>query len=329
MSIDANALSMSELLRTAVADLRGERSGEPTGLPQTSFDPDPDRLGVAVFTADGRGFSAGDADALFTIQSMSKAFTYGMALQEHGFAAVDRVVDVEPSGEGYGALSLEDSSHRPDNPMINAGAIVVHSLLGGTRATAQERDARVLDTFSRLAGRELAIDEGVFEAEMASSDRNLGIAHMLHSVGALEEEAHEAVRGYVRQCAVSVTVRDLAVMAATLADGGRQPVTGKRIFDPAVCRQVLSVMMTCGMYESAGDWVSEVGIPAKSGVSGGIIGAVPGRGGIAVHSPRLDEEGNSVRGQKLFEHLSDELGLHFVEALHEEDLRWERAIERG
>lgn len=311
----------------AALDEVGDRdSGEVPPLPQTSFDPDDDRLGIAVATAGGELSAAGDSRALFTIQSLSKAFVYAMALEQDGIAAVARTVDNEPSGESYDVISVEDGTGRPDNPMINAGAMTVHALVCGAGSGADEREARILDTFSRLAGRDLSIDEAVFEAEHAGAHRNLAIAHMLRALDILPDEPTDVVRGYLRQCAVAVSAEDLAVMAATLATGGRQPVTGERIFSPAVVRHTLSVMMTCGMYDSAGDWVSEVGIPAKSGVSGGIIGAVPGRGGIATYSPRLDEHGTSARGQLLFERLSDELGLHFVDALHEEDERWEQAV---
>lgn len=303
-----------DLLRV-LESARNADGGEIHPLPQTSYNPDPDALAVAYVDANGEVAEAGDSRKRYAIQSMSKAFVYAMALQECGFDVVERVVDVEPSGESYDKISFENGTHRPYNPMINAGAMVVHALLGGPEATSSQREEKILDCFSRLAGRTLSIDAGVFDAEFAEAHRNFAIAHMLRSFDALPDEPVDVVRGYLRQCAISVTTVDLAAMAATLATGGVQPMTGESIFSPEVTRQVLSVMMTCGMYESAGDWVSEVGVPAKSGISGGILGAVPDRGGVAVYSPRLDAEGNSVRGQKLFQRISDAFGLHFVDTM--------------
>lgn len=283
-------------------------------------------FGIAVASTRGDLWCAGDTDITFPLQSISKAVVYAMVLEEHGFEAVEKAVDIEPSGESYDAISVEDGTGRPDNPMINAGAMTVHAMIGGPDADVKERDERIVEVFSKLAGHRLEIDEHVFEYEFGASHRNLAIAHMLRALEVLPDEPEDVVRGYLRQCAVSATTADLAMIGATLANAGTNPRTGERVFSPAVVRQALSVMMTCGMYDSAGDWVSEVGIPAKSGVSGGILGVVPGRGGICTFAPRLDEHGNSVRGQLAYERLSDELGLHFVDALHEEDHRWEDAI---
>lgn len=319
-------MSMQQHLVAALEAVRPDRSGHVSSLPQTSVDSDPDRLGVAIMTTDGRQYAAGDSAAAFAIQSMSKGVVYAMALQEHGFEVVAATVGVEPSGESYDTISVEDGTGRPDNPMINAGAMAVHALIGGRGCAVSEREERIVDVLSRLAGRQLNIDEHVVETEFAQAYRNLAIAHMLRAEGGLQEEPRGVVLGYLRQCAVSVTTEDLAAIGATFARGGRQPVTGESIFSRDVVRRTLSVMMSCGMYDSAGDWISEVGVPAKSGVSGGILGAVPGRGGIATYSPRLDAVGGSVRGQRLFGRLADELGLHFVDALHAGDERWERAL---
>ncbi len=273
---------------------------------------DLDRFGLAVATVDGEVYAVGDADREFTIQSISKAFVYGLAVREHGLAHVLEKIDVEPSGEPFDELSLEDGSGRPLNPMINAGALTAHAMIGGEDTSPAGRVEQIIDLLSDLAGRELSVDEQVWRSEMAASDRNLAIAHMLRSHGILTDSAEEVVDAYSRQCSVLVTARDLAVMAATLSNAGVQPVTGKRIFDGDQVRHLLSVMLTCGMYDSAGDWVSSVGIPAKSGVGGGIIGALPGQVGIASFSPRLDEHGNSVRGIEAFERLSVDMGLHLM-----------------
>ena len=166
--------------------------------------------------------------------------------------------------------------------------------------------------FSRLAGRELKLDEKVRDSELQVSDRNLSLAHMLRNYDIIQDEAHDAVSTYVEQCSIKVTVRDLAVMSATLANGGTQPVTGEKILDADVCRLTLSVMSSAGMYDGAGRWMAEVGIPAKSGVSGGLLGTLPGQLGVATFSPRLNKEGNSVRGVDALTLLSKDMGLHLM-----------------
>jgi len=273
---------------------------------------DPDRLALAVTTVGGRSYSVGDDDVEFSVQSISKPFAYAAALLDRGAEAVDAVVGVEPSGEAFDELSLERGTHRPRNPMINAGAIAVHGLLDASAPGG--RVGRVLDVFSALAGRRLVVDEEVHASEMATADRNLALAHMLRSYGLVTAEAHDVVDGYTRQCSVLVTVRDVAVMGATLASGGVQPLTGERVLPTAVARRTLSVMLAAGMYDAAGDWITHVGIPAKSGVSGGLLGALPGQAGICSFSPRLDAQGNSVRGTLAFRRLSSDMGMHLMEA---------------
>ena len=285
---------------------------------------DPDQLAVAVCTTDGSLYCAGDADNAFTIQSISKAFVYALALQEHGVDAVVKRIGVEPSGEPFNELSLEAGSGRPLNPMINAGALTCHALIGGLDCDPDERFEKVRQGLSAFADRELDVDEAVFESELADAYRNSAIANMLRSYGVIDGDPADVVRGYTRQCSLRVTTRDLARMAATLAHGGVQPATGERVVDTDVVRQVLSVMMTCGMYDSAGDWMSEIGIPAKSGVAGSIVGALPGRAGLATYSPRLDAHGTSVRGRAAFKRLSDELDLHLLDDPHRQDTLWHR-----
>jgi glutaminase len=273
---------------------------------------DPDRFGAALGTVRGHVYAVGHTELEFSIQSISKPFTYALALQDRGLDAVLEKIDVEPSGDAFNEISLEPSTGRPRNPMINAGAIAAHALVDG--GSSEVRVARLLDFYSELAGRRLAVDEAVFESELGGAHRNLAIAHMLRTVGAIDDDPVDVVRGYVRQCSIDVTVTDLARMAATLANAGADPVEGERRLDPLVCRQVLSVMAACGMYDAAGDWFTTVGIPAKSGVSGGIIGVLPGQVGIAVFSPRLDRHGNSARGVQVFERLSRDMGLHLMES---------------
>jgi len=272
---------------------------------------DPDSFGVAICTIDGQVYSAGDTDLEFTIQSISKPFTYALAVQELGLAAVLEKVDVEPSGEAYNEISLEQESGRPRNPMINAGAIAAYSLVPA-RDDAQRR-AKLRDFSNRIAGRDLRLDEAVLVSEEETAFRNRAIAYLLRNAGVIDQNPDQAVNGYSEQCSRAVTVQDLAQMAATLANGGVQPSTGVRVVDADAVRQTLSVMLTCGMYDAAGDWVTTVGIPAKSGVSGGIIGVLPGQVGIAVQSPGLDAHGNSSRGVRVFERLSADMGMHIMD----------------
>jgi glutaminase len=250
----------------------------------------------------------------FSIQSISKPFAYAAALIDRGADAVDATVGVEPSGEAFNELSLEGDTHRPKNPMINAGALAVHHLLAGDDATTRDRVTRVVEFLSELAGSVLTVDEEVYRSEIETADRNLAIVHMLRNYGVVADSAHPVVDGYTRQCAVRVTVRDLAVTGATLANAGVQPVTGNRVVPAAVARRTLEVMAGCGMYDAAGDWLVRVGIPAKSGVAGGLLGAVPGRLGLGMVSPRLDTHGNSVRGVAICERLSRDMGMHLMEA---------------
>ena len=275
---------------------------------------DPDRCAIALTTVDGRTYSVGDDEVEFSIQSISKPFAYAAALADRGFETVSATVGVEPSGEAFNELSLEGDTCRPRNPMINAGAIATHGLLVGADATEEARVERARSFFSTLAGRELRIDEAVYESEIDSADRNLAIAHMLRNYGIITATPHEIVDGYTRQCSVLVTARDLAMMGACLSNGGIHPTTHERVVDRRVARQVMSVMAGCGMYDGAGEWLTTVGIPAKSGVAGGLLGTLPGQCGIAVFSPRLDEHGNSVRGVAAFRRLSNDMNMHLVDA---------------
>ncbi|RII20489.1 Glutaminase [Streptomyces sp. YIM 130001] len=301
-----------DYLAEALEDAEPDTSGEPAGYIPELAAADPERLGAAFATVQGEVYGVGDVDVEFTIQSISKPFAYALALSDRGFDAVLAKVGVEPSGEAFNQISLESDTGRPLNPMINAGAITTHSLAGSQDLKPAERVERVVQGLSAFAGRRLRTDEAVCASEMEHAHRNLAIAHMLRSHDVLTEDPRSVVDGYVRQCSVLVTARDLAMMAATLANRGVHPLSGERVISERVVRQVLSVMFTCGMYDAAGDWATQVGIPAKSGVAGGLIGALPGQIGIATFSPRLDPHGNSVRGVSLFERFSSDMGLHVM-----------------
>ncbi|MBE2998540.1 glutaminase A [Nocardiopsis sp. HNM0947] len=270
---------------------------------------DPDAFGIAAVSAHGRCYSAGDDAAAFTVQSMSKPFVYAMAIEERGLDDVHQHVGAEPSGEPFNAISLDELG-RPENPMINAGAIVTTSLVHG--AGPDGRFERIRTALSSFAGRSLSLDEDVYLSEAETGHRNRALGYLSLAGGVLEGSVEEAVQDYFRQCALSVTVLDLAVMAATLASGGVNPVTGERVVSRRTARHTLSVMSSCGMYDRAGEWALRVGIPAKSGVSGGILAAAPGSFGVGVFSPPLDGAGNSVRGVAALERLSEDYDLHML-----------------
>jgi glutaminase len=262
-------------------------------------------------TTQGRLYAAGDVDTPFTIQSVSKAFSYCLAIEMVGVKAVRARVGVEPSGDAFNAIEFDPVTRRPYNPMVNAGAITVAGIL---RDCFQE-DAftATLDRFSTAAGRQLDLDEAVYRSEEATGHRNRAIAHLLCASGVLAEPVTPALDLYFRLCSVRVTARDLATMAATLANTGQNPMTGDDAFGLRAVRDTLSVMFSCGMYDYSGSWTCDVGIPAKSGVGGGVIGVVNRQLGIGSFAPRLDPKGNSVRGVKALTMLSDELGMHAFE----------------
>lgn len=271
---------------------------------------DPTGFGLSLSSSDGYVYESGDADVQFTMQSISKPFTYALALDQLGQDDVDARIGVEPSGEGFNKISVDQVTNVPKNPMINAGAIVACSLIPGK--TVDDRFDLVREFYSACAGRTLDFDHDVYQSERASGSRNRGIAYLLESFGALGADPDEALDLYIRQCSLKVTSTDLARMAATFGRGGLNPLTGRQVTDEAVVRRTLSVMVTCGMYDAAGAWVSAVGMPAKSGVGGGIVAVLPGQLGIGVYSPRIDDKGNSVRGMLVCRSLSQQLGLHFL-----------------
>lgn len=299
-------------LEDILDQVRDNHDGEVADYIPELAEADPNPLGIALCTTSGHMYSAGDATTEFTIQSISKPFIFALALQELGLEEVKKVVGMEPSGEAFNELSLNDDDHRPVNPMINAGAIAVTQLINGSDSKPIDREKKIIHYLSQLAGRELSVDQEVCDSEIGCAERNLSLAHMLRSYDVIKDDAHDAVGTYTTQCSLLVTAEDLAAMAATLANGGRQPVTKEKILDADVCRLTLAVMSSAGMYDGAGRWMAEVGIPAKSGVAGGLIGSLPGQIGLATFSPRLDPEGNSVRGAEAFKLLSHEMGLHLM-----------------
>lgn len=270
----------------------------------------PESYGIAIVTADGYSYCIGDTEEEFTIQSISKAFTYGLALDELGEEKVMAKVGVEPSGEAFNEISLDAVTGRPSNPMINAGAIATASQTPGEGL--DERFERIRKCYSVHAGRELEVEESVYASESATGFRNRAIAYLLRNSEMIQDPVEENCEIYFKQCSLLVNCLDLASMGATLANDGVNPTTGKRALQKKHVPKVLSVMGSCGMYDGSGEWIFHVGLPSKSGVGGAILGVLPGQMGIAVFSPRLDDKGNSVRGIKTFEKLSEYFELHML-----------------
>ena len=272
---------------------------------------DPKDFGICLVTADGRIFRAGDCDKEFTIQSMCKPFAFQMALERHGVAETLQYVGVEPSGDPFNSIELSAKTTRPFNPMINAGAIVIASRI--KQSPVEAGVEAFVDTMGDAAGRSLRIDGAVLESETLTGNRNRAIAYLMRNFSIIDEQVNESLHQYFAQCSLLVTCQDMAMMGATLANMGTNPVTGKRVFDFRYIKYVLTVMLTCGLYDYAGGWAYEVGLPAKSGVSGGIFGVVNRQLGISVYSPKLDAQGNSVRGILVCKELASHFGLHAFE----------------
>ncbi|OBI84454.1 glutaminase A [Mycobacterium sp. E740] len=310
---------MAELVQRYLDQIRAQHAANSDGaladyIPELAR-VDPSRFGLSLSLADDYVYESGDTAVELTIQSVSKPFTYALALERIGRDAVDARIGVEPSGEAFNEISVDEATNMPKNPMINAGAITAVSLIPG--ASADERFGYIHEFYSACAGRELALDEDLYTSEKETGSRNRAIAYMLQSFGALDGDPDETLDVYIQQCSIKVTSTDLARMAATLARGGVVPTSGRRVMSAAVVQRTLSVMVTCGMYDAAGDWVSAVGLPAKSGVGGGIAAVLPGQLGIGVYSPLLDDKGNSVRGVEVCRSLSENLGLHFLSVTRE------------
>ncbi len=267
-----------------------------------------DWFGIALVTVDGNVYQVGDARRPFTVQSISKAISFGIALEESGSEVAAGKVGVEPSGEAFNSISLEPDTGRPLNPMINAGAIATTGMIAAE--SPDQRLGRILESFHRYTGHPVTVDEDVYRSEHDTGHRNRAIAHLLRNADILTDDPEEALDVYFRQCSILINARDLALMGACLANGGVNPITGVVALDKRYVEKVLSVMSTCGMYDYSGSWVYSVGMPAKSGVGGGIMAALPGQFGLGIFSPPLDRKGNSVRGIRVCEELSQDFGLH-------------------
>lgn len=257
----------------------------------------PDLFGIAVVTPDGKVYSAGDMNTEVSIQSISKVFTLARVIQDSGPEIIEKTVGVDATGLAFNSIvAIEQHKGKEMNPFVNAGAITITSMVRGT--TPNERWNNIIGTMNAFAGRQLTINQEVYKSESDTNQRNQAIAELMYAYELLKGDPKVATDLYTRQCSVNVNAKDLAIMAATLADGGRNPVTGKQVIDAKNVPEILAVMATAGMYDDSGKWLYMTGLPAKSGVGGGIIAVSPGKYGIAAISPPLDAAGNSVRAQK-------------------------------
>lgn len=273
----------------------------------------PALFAISITLVNGETMSFGDSKVDFTLQSTSKPFMYGLALTEHGADYVHSKVGVEPSGEAFNSIiELEKKTHRPFNPMINSGAIAIANQIQSK--DSQHRIDRMLEHFSDLCGRSVKINHQVFESEKKTAHRNRAIAHLLRHFDVIGDDIEETLDLYFKQCSVMVNIENLSQMAATLANNGLQPITKKNIYSATHTRQILSLMFSCGMYDTAGTWAYTTGIPAKSGVSGAIFAVIPGQMGIAVYSPLIDSHGHSVRGLKTLQDFSQLFNLSLFSA---------------
>ncbi|MES2474846.1 MAG: glutaminase A [Verrucomicrobiota bacterium] len=269
---------------------------------------DPSLFGICIATRDGHLYEVGDTRHKFTIQSISKALSYGLALEDRGEEHVLSRIGVEPSGDAFNAISLKPHSGAPFNPMINAGAIATCGQI--LKSGGESRIQRITEYLSRCAGGQLTIDPDIYRSESETGHRNRAIGWMLRNFGIIDEDPRDIVETYFQQCSLLVNCADLAVMGATLANQGVNPLTDERAIAHEYVDNVLGVMASCGMYDWSGEWIYRVGLPAKSGVGGGILAVLPGQLGIGVFSPPLDSQGNSVRAIRVCMDLARELALH-------------------
>jgi len=266
-------------------------------------------FGVVIATADGTVVTAGDVDHVFSIQSVSKPFTMARIMDQQGYEAVRDKIGVEPTGLPFNSkMALELYKARSVNPLVNAGAIAAVSLLPAK--SEAERTAMTVDNLSRFAGAKLAILKDIFDSEYSTAWSNRAIANLLFNYERLYSDPEEALKVYTEQCSVGVNARQLAIMGATLANGGVNPVTKERVVKAEIVDEVLAVMLTAGFYDESGRWSAEAGLPAKTGVGGGIVAVVPGRMAIAAFSPPLNEAGNSVRAQLAIKWIANQLGTN-------------------
>jgi glutaminase len=300
-------------VNAAYAKFKGDTDGKNADYIPALAKVDPNLFGVALVTVDGKVYTAGDVNTEVSIQSISKVFTMAQVIQEQGPESIEKRIGVDATGARFNSIIAVEAvktvagTGAPEmNPLVNPGAISATSMVTG--ASADQVWNKIISTYNDYAGRSLSVLQDVYKSESDTNQRNQAIGALMFAYGYIKNNWQQAVDLYTRQCSVGVNAKDLAGMAATLANGGKNPVTGKQVMDEAKVPQVLAVMATAGLYDDSGKWLYQTGLPAKSGVGGGIIAVSPGKFGIAVVSPPLDDAGNSVRAQRAITAISNSLG---------------------
>ena len=304
---------IERLITDVYSALRSEQEGAVSTVYPALTRVDPNLFGIYLKGVDGYEFSIGDVETEFTIMSISKPFIFALVCQAIGPQAARERLGVNGTGMPFNSVSaIEQSTTKLTNPMVNSGAIATTSFTPGK--TKEEKWHYIYNGLCGFAGRKLTLNEEIYQSACQSNYRNRGIAHLLYSYGRLGCDPEMATELYTRQCCLNINSRDLAVMGATLADGGFNPVTGDKIINNAICHYTLAVMLTSGMYETSGEWLYETGLPAKSGIGGGIVAVSPGKCALSAFSPLLDGAGNSVKAQKAIRSLSRCLGMDLLVA---------------
>jgi glutaminase len=308
-----SASDIQKAVDAAYAKYKGLQEGKNADYIPALAKVDPNLFGIAVVTPDGKVYSAGDVKTEVSIQSISKVFTMMQVIQEQGLESIEKRIGVDATGARFNSIIAVEAvkttigAGAPEmNPLVNPGAISSTSMVKG--ATADEVWKKIIGIHNDSAGRSLTVLQDVYKSESDTNQRNQAIGALMLAYGYIKDNWQQAVDLYTRQCSIGVNAKDLAMMAGTLADGGKNPVTGKNVIDAAKVPGVLAVMATAGLYDDSGKWLYHTGLPAKSGVGGGLIAVSPGKFGIAVVSPPLDDAGNSVRAQKAIADISNALG---------------------
>jgi glutaminase len=313
-SLDAQAAGDAQkAVDAAYAKFKDLKEGKNADYIPALAKVDPTLFGIALVTTDGKVYSAGDIKTEVSIQSISKVFTMAQVIQEQGLDSIEKRIGVDATGARFNSIIAVEAvktvvgTGAPEmNPLVNPGAISATSMVKGS--SADEVWGKIIGFHNDAAGRQLTVLQDVYKSESDTNQRNQAIGALMLAYGYIKDNWQQAVDLYTKQCSIGVNAKDLAMMAATLASSGKNPVTSKQVLDASKVPGVLAVMATAGLYDDSGKWLYRTGLPAKSGVGGGIIAVSPGKFGIAVVSPPLDDAGNSVRAQRAITDISNALG---------------------
>ncbi|HEY2379262.1 MAG TPA: glutaminase A [Gemmatimonadaceae bacterium] len=302
-----NAVDYQRAVNAAYEKYKSLKDGKNADYIPALAKVNPDLFGIALVTPDGKVYTAGDVTSEVSIQSVSKVFTMAHVFEQSGEKAIEDNTGVDATGRPFNSIiAIEEHKGHEMNPLVNAGAITTTSMIDGSSYDAVW--TTIINTLDDFAGRQLHVNDEVYKSEAATNQRNQAIAQLMFAYGHIKANPQQATDLYTKQCSVNVNAKDLATMAATLANGGRNPITTKQVIEFKHVAPTLAVMATAGLYDDSGKWLFATGLPAKSGVGGGLIAVSPGKFGIAVVSPPLDEAGNSVRGQRAIIDISNALG---------------------